>query len=74
MTPSLWVNAVDDKIAVNANVEDMLSVFTKLSAETLTLSADDYALNEIGHMNFFSGKSQLLWSHALKWLEMVRNG
>ena len=68
-TPSMWVNAADDEIAIDANVEDMLSVFTKMSAETLTLSADDYALDEIGHMKFFSRKSQVLWIHALNWLE-----
>ena len=68
-TPSMWVNAVDDEIAINENVEDMLSVFTKIGAEKLTLSADDYALDEIGHMKFFSRKSQVLWVHALNWLE-----
>jgi len=68
-TPSMWVNAVDDEIAIDANVEDMLNVFTKISAEKLTLSADDYALDEIGHMKFFSRKSQVLWIHALNWLE-----
>ena len=68
-TPSMWVNAADDDIAIDANVEDMLSVFTKIKAETLTLSADDYALDEIGHMKFFSRKSQVLWMHALNWLE-----
>lgn len=67
--PSMWVNAIDDEIANNSNVEDMLSVFTKSKAEKLTLSPDDYALDEIGHMKFFSRKSQVLWSHALQWLE-----
>lgn len=68
-TPSMWVNAADDDIAIDANVEDMLSVFTKINAEKLTLSAGDYALDEIGHMKFFSRKSQVLWIHALNWLE-----
>ncbi len=68
-TPSMWVNADDDDIAIDANVEDMLSVFTKINAEKLTLSAGDYALDEIGHMKFFSRKSQVLWIHALNWLE-----
>lgn len=67
-TPSMWVNATDDDIAINANVDDMLSVFTKLSAQRLTLSPHDYALDEIGHMKFFSRKSQVLWSHASNWL------
>ncbi|TWX64772.1 alpha/beta hydrolase [Colwellia demingiae] len=67
--PTMWVNAVDDEIAIDANVEDMLKVFTKVNAETLTLSPDDYALDEIGHMKFFSRKSQVLWIHVLNWLE-----
>lgn len=67
--PSMWVNAIDDEIANDANVADMLSVFTKSTPETLTLSSADYGLEEIGHMKFFSRKSQVLWFHALKWLE-----
>ena len=67
--PSLWINAVDDEIAIDENVMDMISVFPKLETETLTLSAKDYSLKEIGHMKFFSRKSQVLWGHALNWLE-----
>lgn len=67
--PSLWVNAIDDEIANNANVADMLSVFPKLNAKTLTLNSKDYGLNEIGHMKFFSQKSQVLWNLTLEWLE-----
>jgi len=67
--PSMWVNAIDDEIANNANVADMLSVFTKSNPETLTLSSADYDLEEIGHMKFFSRKSQILWIHALNWLD-----
>jgi len=69
-TPSLWVNAIDDEIANNANVADMLSVFPKLNAQTLTLNSKDFGLNEIGHMKFFSKKSQVLWDHTLEWLEV----
>lgn len=68
-TSSFWVNATDDFIANNANVADMLSVFPKLDAQTLTLSSKDYGLDEIGHMKFFSRKSQVLWSYALNWLD-----
>jgi predicted alpha/beta hydrolase len=67
--PSLWVNAIDDEIAIDENVMDMISVFPKLEAKTLTLSAKDCDLNEIGHMKFFSRKSKILWEHALNWLE-----
>lgn len=67
--PSLWINAVDDEIAIDENVSDMISVFSKLESETLTLSAEYYGLKEIGHMKFFSRKSKVLWKHALDWLE-----
>ena len=66
--PSMWVNAVDDQIAINENVADMVSVFTQLPAETKTLNAADHGLKEIGHMKFFSRQSQQLWSLATDWL------
>ncbi len=66
--PSIWVNATDDDIANNANVADMLSVFPKLKAQTLTLNPHDYGLKEIGHMKFFSKRSDGLWPLALNWL------
>lgn len=53
-TPSLWLNAVDDDIANEKNVADMLSVFPNLPAEKRTLNPADYGLKEIGHMKFFS--------------------
>ncbi|TQV72203.1 alpha/beta fold hydrolase [Aliikangiella marina] len=68
-TPSMWVNATDDDIANDANVQDMLKVCPKLSAQTLTLKPEDYDLTEIGHMKFFSRKSQALWKLPLEWLE-----
>jgi predicted alpha/beta hydrolase len=67
--PSFWINASDDEIANNANVADMLSVFPQLSANTLTLNSKDYGLKEIGHMKYFSKKSETLWVQALQWLE-----
>jgi predicted alpha/beta hydrolase len=67
--PSLWVNAVDDDIANNANVADMMSVFPKLNGQTLTLTPSEHGLSEIGHMKFFSSKSQVLWPLALDWLD-----
>lgn len=66
--PSKWVHAIDDDIANTANVADMLSVFTNLIPEVLTLTPKDHSLKEIGHMKFFSRKSQCLWPIALEWL------
>lgn len=67
--PSLWVNAIDDDIANNANVADILSVFPKLNGQTLTLRPSEHGLSEIGHMKFFSSKSKTLWPLALNWLD-----
>jgi len=67
--PSMWVNATDDEIAIDDNVIDMLSVFSKLKIERVTLTPENYELNEIGHMKFFSRKAKILWPHALNWLE-----
>lgn len=68
-TPSLWVNASDDDIAIDANVADMLTVFENMNAETMTLSPEESNLTEIGHMKFFSRKANHLWKHPLAWLE-----
>ncbi|TPH18136.1 alpha/beta hydrolase family protein [Litorilituus lipolyticus] len=72
--PSMWINAIDDDIANSLNVEDMISVFPKLSYEVLTLNPADYGLNEIGHMKFFSRTSKSLWSLATKWLNTQSKG
>jgi len=66
--PSMWLNAVDDDIAINENVEDMIKVFKQLPAETLSLDPKEYDLTEIGHMKFFSRKNKKLWSIATEWL------
>jgi predicted alpha/beta hydrolase len=67
-TPSMWVSASDDDIANSKNVSDMMSVFTSLKVNKLTLTPKEHDLNEIGHMKFFSRKSEVLWSYALDWL------
>jgi len=68
-TPSMWINSPDDFIANNKNVQEMISVFANINAETKTLLPHEYGLKEIGHMKFFSKKSQNLWSYAIDWLE-----
>ncbi len=67
--PSLWINSVDDPIANNKNVQDMISVYSNIDYETLTLDPKTYQLKEIGHMKFFSKRSQVLWQHVIDWLE-----
>lgn len=66
--PSMWINAIDDEIANNKNVEEMASVFTRINPITLTLSPKEHGLSEIGHMKFFSRRSKVLWQYALDWL------
>ena len=68
--PSLWLNASDDEIAVNANVDDMVRVFSGLAprAEKRTLIPAEHGLGSIGHMGFFKRSSQVLWPIAAEWL------
>ncbi len=67
--PSMWVNAIDDDIAIDENVHDMMSVFTRSTPERLRLKPAEHGLKEIGHMKFFSRKSSELWRYPLEWIE-----
>jgi len=67
--PALWAYAEDDEIANAKNVADMISVFTQSPATTHPMRPSDYDLKEIGHMKFFSRKSQALWPHVTQWFE-----
>lgn len=70
--PSFWINATDDDIANNANVDDMTRVFTKMTTEgnikRLTLDPAEQGFSDIGHMKFFSSKRSKLWALATNWL------
>ncbi|MCO5233226.1 MAG: alpha/beta hydrolase [Chitinophagales bacterium] len=67
--PSLWVNASDDDIAIDINVDDMTQVFTQLQIERLHLHPQKEGFEAIGHMKFFSKSHQELWNYALNWLD-----
>ncbi|MCO5248691.1 MAG: alpha/beta hydrolase [Chitinophagales bacterium] len=67
--PSLWVNATDDDIAINKNVDDMTRVFKKLQVERLTLKPSDESFENIGHMDFFRRNHRSLWRYAINWLD-----
>ncbi|ESP91420.1 alpha/beta fold hydrolase [Pseudoalteromonas luteoviolacea] len=67
--PAMWVNAVDDFIANDKNVQDMMAVSPNIKSQTLTLDPIEYGLKEIGHMKFFSRKSSVLWQIPLQWLD-----
>lgn len=67
--PSVWLNATDDSIANNANVDDMTRVFKNMPIERITLDPVVEGVQEIGHMKFFSKKSEKLWAYVTDWLE-----
>lgn len=71
--PSMWLNATDDDIANNINVDDMTQVFTKMTTEgniqRITLDPQQEGVSDIGHMKFFSRKRSKLWNLATNWLE-----
>lgn len=66
--PICWLNAADDDIANDANVDDMISVFTQSVATRKHLKPAEQNLSEIGHMKFFSRKSAKLWPLVTDWL------
>ncbi|MBL7785699.1 MAG: alpha/beta fold hydrolase [Chitinophagales bacterium] len=67
--PALWLYAPDDHIANEANVRDMMSVFPSMRSDIQELRPADYSLSHIGHMQFFSGKANVLWKIAVEWLD-----
>ncbi len=71
-TPALWLGFSDDDIANSENMDDMIRVFTKMPVEKRFLDPDDFGLNQVGHMLYFSGKTNAkapeLWQMAVDWL------
>ncbi len=65
---SLWVHAKDDDIANYDTVKDMIRVYSKIKAEIVSLSPEEYGFKDIGHMKFFSKKKRKLWKMAIMWL------
>lgn len=72
-TPALWLNFSDDDIANAKNVDDMLAVFTAMPAKKEMFQPQEFGLNHIGHMKFFSAKTHKkapqLWQMATDWIE-----
>ena len=70
--PSLWLGFSDDDIANSKNMDDMIRVFTKMPVEKQFLDPKDFGLNSIGHMRYFSSrtnaKAPQLWQMAVNWL------
>ena len=70
--PALWLGFSDDDIANSKNMDDMIRVFTKMPVEKRVLDPKDFDLNSIGHMRYFSSrtnaKAPKLWQMAVDWL------
>lgn len=67
--PSRWLAATDDPIACEANVHEMVGVYSKLRSEVIFLDPREFGLKEIGHMGFFSSRKSTLWTYAVDWLD-----
>ncbi len=66
---SYWAYATDDSIANLDNVNDMISVFTKIKTNIVKLDPKELGKKQIGHMGFFSSKNKELWELATGWFE-----
>lgn len=70
--PALWLGFSDDEIANSKNMDDMIRVFTQMPVEKRFLNPQDFGLNHIGHMRYFSSRTNAkapeLWQMAIDWL------
>ena len=70
--PALWLGFSDDEIANSKNMDDMIRVFTQMPVEKRFLNPQDFGLNHIGHMRYFSSRTNVkapeLWQMAIDWL------
>ncbi len=66
--PIHWVNAIDDDIANEKNVDDMIRVFPQCQHTKTILTPKDHQLSDIGHMRFFSRRSNALWPMVIQWI------
>ncbi|WP_296191809.1 MULTISPECIES: alpha/beta fold hydrolase [unclassified Psychrobacter] len=70
--PALWLGFSDDEIANSKNIDDMIRVFSKMPVEKRYFDPEEFGLNGIGHMRYFSSKTNAkapqLWQMAVDWL------
>ena len=70
--PALWLGFRDDEIANSKNIDDMIRVFSKMPVEKRFIDPEEFGLNSIGHMRYFSSKTNAkapqLWQMAVDWL------
>ena len=67
--PSRWVAATDDPIACEANVREMIGVYSRIRSDVMFLEPREFGFDEIGHMGFFSSKKSALWTCATDWMD-----
>ena len=70
--PALWLGFSDDEIANSKNIDDMIRIFSKMPVEKRFFEPEEFGLNSIGHMRYFSSKTNAkapqLWQMAVDWL------
>lgn len=69
--PSLWLGFSDDDIANSDNIDDMTRVYSQMPVQKHFLHPQDFGLDSIGHMRYFSRKTYQqapeLWQMAVDW-------
>ena len=70
--PILALRALDDPIATDANVRDLLRLFPSAPSEIRPLDPRQFNLPAIGHTQFFRRNRQSLWPLVTEWLAASR--
>jgi len=52
--PALWIRATDDKIAPQANMQDIIRVYQNLQITEKIINPTEHGLTHLGHMHFFA--------------------
>ena len=66
--PMLWLTASDDPIATPANVDDILRLLKSAPVTRRQLDPADFALQQIGHADFFRRRNAKLWPIVADWI------
>ncbi len=63
--PILILNAADDPIATEPNVNALLELFPNAATQVRLLKPQEHGLLGVGHMGFFYPQNRALWEHVL---------
>ncbi len=66
--PMLWLTATDDPIVTPENVDDMLRLLKSAPITRRRLDPADFALQQIGHADFFRRRNAKLWPIVTDWM------